>query len=150
MNEKLLKYFEETVLPALEKVELPPVSIFIDDLRECPKGWMLFRTGEEFLEWRKANPDVVIDVIAFDHDLGEGVSNGYEIVQDMVELDSINTENIGKIIFHTDNLIGLKNMYFYLTNAQKHGMFGKNTVIESQKRNCIDGKFSFSPFKVAF
>ena len=150
MNEKLLKYFEETVLPALEKVELPSVSIFIDDLRECPRGWMLFRTGEEFLEWRKVNPDVIIDVIAFDHDLGEEVSNGYEIVQDMVELDSINTDNIGKIIFHTDNLIGLKNMYFYLVNAQKHGMFGQNTIIESQKRNCIDGKFSFSPFKVAF
>ena len=124
--------------------------IFIDDLRKCPNEWTLFRTGEEFLEWRKANPDVAIDVIAFDHDLGEGVSNGYEIVQDMVELDSINTENIGKIIFHTDNLIGLKNMYFYLTNAQKYGMFGKNTVIESQKRDCIDGKFSFSPFKVVF
>lgn len=150
MNKELREYADKIILPILEKIEYPKsVKIFIDDLRECPEGWMLFRDGESFLTWRIMYPDVAIDVISFDHDLGEMYHSGYEIVKYMVDMEQVNTDNIRKIMFHTDNLIGLKNMYFYLINAQKHRQISKDIIIESQKRNCIDGKFSFSPYKVA-
>lgn len=149
MNQKLLEYFEEKVLPVLEEIDKKErVRIFIDDLRVCPEGWKLFRNGESFLVWLIENPDVIIECISFDHDLGEDFHSGYEIVQDMVELDHIKTDNIQSIMFHTDNLIGLKNMYCYLKNAQKHGALNPNIVISGQKRDCINGRFSISLYGV--
>lgn len=57
--------------------------------------------------------------------------------------------NIGlieRIQFHTDNMIGLKNMYCYIESAKKHGVVGKEIIVEKEKINLIDGKLSYSGY----
>ena len=122
------------------------MKVFVDDLRECPERYELFRSAEDFLAWRQKNNDVEIDILALDHDLGENCLNGYELVQELVE--STRMDNIKTIIFHTDNLIGMKNMYYYLSNAQKHGIISENIVINPNKYNCLDGKFTHSLYRI--
>lgn len=126
------------------------VRIFLDDVRESPRGWLLFRTGEELIKWLQENKNIEIEIISFDHDLGdENYLNGYETVQQIVDYNPQVFDKIDRITFHTDNLIGMRNMYYYLVNAQKHEVISNHTKINNTKINCINGKFSFSSFKIS-
>lgn len=112
------------------------MNIFLDDLRFAPEKYdLVFRTGESFLEWLEANPIEKIEMISFDHDLGETVIDGYETVKRMVELPN----QIARVQFHTDNLIGLKNMFWYIKNAKKHGLMPALRTMNPHKISCIDG-----------
>lgn len=112
------------------------MNIFLDDLRAAPEKYdLVFRTGESFLEWLEANPETEVKLMTFDHDLGEQVIDGYETVKRLVEMPN----NISTVRFHTDNLIGLKNMYMYFRSAKKHGLLPNLKHINPHKFVCIDG-----------
>ena len=78
--------------------------------------------------------------------MGLDYMDGYDLVKYMVDDELMNIDLIKRIQFHTDNIIGLKNMYCYLESAKKHGAVGKEIIVEKEKINLIDGKLSYSGY----
>ena len=123
------------------------IKISVDDIRAIPDGYdLLFLNPENFISWRKDNPEITISELSLDHDMGLDYMDGYDLVKYMVHEDSMNIGSIERIQFHTDNMIGLKNMYCYLESAKKHGAIGKEIIVEKEKINLIDGKLSYSGY----
>lgn len=119
------------------------MKIFLDDLRLAPEKYdLIFRTGEELIQWVSENPDTTVELLSLDHDLGEGILDGYEMVKQMVELPN----KIKRIQFHTDNLIGLRNMFWYIKNAHKHGLLPELKQLRPQKVICIDGEETIASY----
>lgn len=111
------------------------MKIFIDDIRTAPSKYDLtFTTGEAFLKYIKKNNIYDFDLISLDHDLGEDVMSGYDLVKKLVELN-VQSKNWQ---FHTDNFVGLKNMALYLKSAENHGIL-KTDFINPYKISVIDG-----------
>ena len=123
------------------------VKISIDDIMAIPDGYdLLFLNPENFISWRKDNQEITISELSLDHDMGLYYMDGYDLVKYMVDDESMNINKIEYIQFHTDNMIGLKNMYCYLESAKKHGAIGKEIIVEKEKINLIDGKLSYSGY----
>lgn len=121
------------------------MKVFLDDLRFAPTEYdMVFRNAESFLKWLEENPDQEITKLSLDHDLGEGLMDGYDMVKKMVLLPN----KIESIQFHTDNLVGLKNMYYYIKNARDNGLMVNLKTIRTHKVNTIDGVETVSPYKL--
>lgn len=121
------------------------MKVFLDDLRFAPTEYdMVFRNAESFLKWLEENPDQEITKLSLDHDLGEGLMDGYDMVKKMVLLPN----KIESIQFHTDNLVGLKNMYYYIKNAIDNGLMVNLKTIRTHKVNTIDGVETVSPYKL--
>lgn len=113
-------------------------NYFLDDLRTAPDDFHEFETAEILLAVLKIFPkDEEINILSIDHDLGEGVMDGYDFVKALCALDHI--PPIKEIRLHTDNMVGFKNMYYYLTNAQQHGILDSNIKIDKRKWEVIDG-----------
>lgn len=112
------------------------MNIFLDDLRLAPDKYdLVFRSGEELVQWVINNPNEEIDLLSFDHDLGDGQIDGYDTVKQLVDL-SVKAK---KIQFHTDNFQGLLNMFWYLKNANKAGLLPTLRTLNPHKIECIDG-----------
>lgn len=116
------------------------LSIFLDDIRLAPDKYdTTFKNAESLLEFLKQGISKVqgasIDVLSLDHDLGLDIMDGYDFVKAFVELDI----PIKRIQLHTDNMVGFKNMYYYLISAQEHGLLSKDTVVEPRKVSVVDG-----------
>ena len=92
------------------------------------------------------NSEIGVSELSLDHDMGLDYMDGYDLVKYIVHEDSMNIGSIERIQFHTDNMIGLKNMYCYLESAKKHGAIGKEIIVEKEKINLIDGKLSYSGY----
>lgn len=114
-------------------------NIFLDDIRQCPNGFELFRTGEELLEYLKKNKDQHFGIITFDHDLGSDVKDGYNVIKEIVRNPEISF-TFDEFRFHTDNYQGFKNMVLYLRSATEHGAFPKSGLINGQKWNYSNGQ----------
>ena len=57
-------------------------KIFLDDIRYVPKGFnLVFRTGEELIKYLEENPNEHYELISFDHDLGQNVMDGFDVVK---------------------------------------------------------------------
>lgn len=78
------------------------MNIFLDDMRTCPKGFVLAINYDECIKLLNNN----IDIISLDHDLGED-KTGYDVAKFMVE----NGIYPNVIYLHSANPIGVKNMY---------------------------------------
>ena len=123
------------------------VKISVDDIRAIPDGYdLLFLNPENFISWRKDNPEIIISELSLDHDMGLDYMDGYDLVKYMVHEELMNINLIKHIQFHTDNMIGLKNMYCYLESAKKHGAIGKEIIVEKEKINLINGKLIHSGY----
>lgn len=121
------------------------MKIFVDDIRLAPASYdKTFRTGEAFIQWLKENPNTEVSLLSLDHDLGQDIMDGYTLTKELVGLDN----NIKNVQLHTDNMVGFKNMYYYLHNAKKHGMLPNMNNIYNYKVNCIDGIETIAPYKV--
>lgn len=121
------------------------LNIFIDDLRLAPSKYThSFLTAESFLAWCKAKKIPPIDLLSLDHDLGEGNMDGYDLVKRIVELGI----PIRNVQFHTDNMVGFKNMYYYLKNAKDVGLLPELRFIDRRKVDCIDGEETYATYTV--
>ena len=95
------------------------LNIYIDDLRVKPTRYdLLFKSGEEFLNWAEDNKEEEIDLISFDHDLGEGNLDGTALVERIIYMDL----KIKAVQFHSDNLPALPKMYSLFDSAKRVGM----------------------------
>ena len=110
------------------------IKISVDDIRAIPDGYdLLFLNPENFISWRKDNPEITISELSLDHDMGLDYMDGYDLVKYMVDDESMNINKIERIQFHTDNMIGLKNMYCYLESAKKHGQSRKKLLWKKKR-----------------
>jgi hypothetical protein len=87
------------------------INIFLDDIRSCPKGFVLARTRFECQRLLETNK---VNILSLDHDLGEGhLGTGYDVAMFIVEQQEAYNRNIWpkEIYLHTDNPVGRENMY---------------------------------------
>jgi hypothetical protein len=90
------------------------IYVYLDDLRPCPRGFVLARNAEEFmllLEYES------VGIASLDHDLGWNVPNGLEVARRMVELQRFPQE----IYLHSSNPSGRASMYQLLYNHKPEG-----------------------------
>jgi len=102
-------------------------NIYLDDLRDCPEGFVVARTMAEAIEMFKHND---VDILSLDHDLGEDengvlLPTGYDFVKYFCEHGLF----AGKIYMHTDNGVGRENMYQTLLAAQRRGFISDEIEI---------------------
>lgn len=99
------------------------INIYLDDLRICPKGFVIARTYEDAVKLLEGNK---VGILSLDHDLGEDdngnlLKTGYDLVKYICENDC----DIDKIYIHTDNVVGRMNMYETLKGAMRRGIITK-------------------------
>ena len=122
--------------------------IFLDDTRFVPQGYnLVFRNGEDLIKYLQEHPNEHYELISFDHDLGQNVMDGFDVVKEIVNNEKINF-TFDKFQFHTDNLTGFINMFYYLISARKNNVISENGLIDPFKHTYIDGveeNLNYSP-----
>lgn len=115
------------------------IKLYVDDLRDCPEGFVVARDMDEAI---KFFDEYEIDVLSLDHDLGEDsngelLSTGYDFVKYFCEYGLY----AKKIYIHTDNGVGRANMYETLKAAQRRGFIADDIEIYhySITRNTYSG-----------
>lgn len=103
------------------------INLYVDDLRDCPEGFVIARTVEQAKYYLE---NFEIDILSLDHDLGvdeQGklLPTGYDLVKCICE-KGLRAE---KIYLHTDNVVGRENMYETLMGAQKRGFIDDDIKI---------------------
>jgi len=98
------------------------ISVFLDDYRKAPYGYVLAETIDECLELLL---NFNIEHLSLDHDLLNKTRNGFMLVQKMV------TENLfaKRITIHSANSIGGKAMYNCLKQAQSDFLMPPSIIV---------------------
>ena len=86
------------------------INVYLDDLRPCPKGFILARNIRECITLLE---EYEIGILSLDHDLGWNEPTGYEVAKYMTDHGKYARE----IYLHTSSSIGCTNMFQLL---QKH------------------------------
>ena len=83
---------------------MKPIHVYLDDLRPCPKGFVLAKNMEECVELLTS---CEVDILSLDHDLGWDEPTGYDVAKYIVE-----HRLYPKVIYlHSANPVGRMNMY---------------------------------------
>ncbi len=107
------------------------INLFVDDIRECPAGFILARS---YSRCPKEAIDIIeshdIHILSLDHDLGLDESGeldptGYDIVKYICRV----SKKINRIYLHTGNPVGRENMYQTLLGARERGFINSETEI---------------------
>lgn len=103
------------------------INLYLDDLRSCPKEFILVKTVEEAIYYLT---NFEVSILSLDHDLGEDkegklLPTGYDLAKYICENDI----NIKEIYLHTDNPVGRENMYEILKGSQRRGFISENIKI---------------------
>lgn len=103
------------------------INLYVDDLRDCPDGFVIARTVEQAKYYLK---NFEVEILSLDHDLGsdergELLPTGYDLVKYICE-EGLRAD---KIYLHTDNSVGRENMYHTLLGAQRRGFIGNDIEI---------------------
>lgn len=103
------------------------INLYVDDLRDCPSGFVVARTCQEAIRLLEEQE---VDILSLDHDLGEDAQGnllptGYDLVKYICEKGL----RANKIYIHTDNPVGRANMYETLQGAQRRGFIADDIEI---------------------
>ena len=82
------------------------IKIFLDDERECPKGWVLARNPAEFTDLIEDAENGRITEISLDWYLGAGIADGVAVAKYLSELMNSDTERFKSlecIRFHSSD-----------------------------------------------
>lgn len=114
------------------------INIYLDDIRDCPKGFILAKDIDKAIDLMRNNK---VNIISLDHDLGvnskgELLPTGYDLVKYICE----HGIRFNKIYIHTDNPVGRDSMYQTLIASQKRGFIDKN--IKIYKHRLFPNKYS--------
>lgn len=89
-------------------------KLYLDDMRDAPKGWDRVHTAKECVEVLATQQ---YDTISLDHDLGEDQPTGYDVLVWIEETIQQHKEfKIPTIFIHTDNPVGRIRMVQALQN----------------------------------
>jgi hypothetical protein len=97
------------------------INIFLDDLRQCPEGFILVKNVSEC---KKLLIENEVNILSLDHDLGLHDETGYNIALFLVEeLQSFGRNYWpNEIYLHTDNPVGRQNMFQLLDRWKPEGV----------------------------
>jgi pentose-5-phosphate-3-epimerase len=114
------------------------VKVFLDDERvPVNDGWTVIRRVDDFKKIISVRHHL-IEQISFDHDLADPHDrDGTYCIHLMVEQkldDPMAFANLKKIMLHTANYEGLKNMMGLLQSAKKNGLF---KGVSLQEYSCL-------------
>lgn len=85
------------------------MKIFLDDVRQPPDdSWLVVRSVPEFKNLVNDRLDDV-EVISFDHDLGENTDSGYDAMKWLVFDKEFEFRDV-QILVHSANPVGAKNI----------------------------------------
>ncbi len=104
------------------------VNVYLDDLRDCPKGFLLAKNIYEAIDILENNQ---VRILSLDHDLGmnqktkELLPSGYDLVKYFCQ----NGLYADKIYIHTDNPVGRENMYKTLLSSRERGFINNSIRI---------------------
>lgn len=103
------------------------IDVYLDDLRDCPQGFVIARNYQDAINLLANNN---VNILSLDHDLGEDeqgklLPTGYDLVKYMCE----NGLRANKIYLHTDNGVGRDNMFHTLKGAQRRGFIDSDIEI---------------------
>lgn len=103
------------------------INVYLDDLRDCPEGFVLAKNVEELTQLFEQNE---VGILSLDHDLGvkeDGtlLPTGYDFVKYFCEY-GLSCE---KIYLHTDNTVGKENMESVLKASQKRGFISADIEV---------------------
>jgi len=97
------------------------INVYLDDIRPCPKGFVLARSAEECMLLLRESK---IDILSLDHDLGWSQPTGFDVAKYIVDKQKFPRE----IYLHTSSEIGRSNMFQLLYRHKPEGtkvhMFG--------------------------
>ncbi|PLT33539.1 cyclic-phosphate processing receiver domain-containing protein [Bacillus sp. V5-8f] len=99
------------------------ISVFLDDYRKAPDGYVLVETIDECI---KLLQNFEIEHLSLDHDLLDRTRNGFMLVQTMVKEKLF----AKRITIHSANSVGGKAMYNCLKQAQ-HNLIMPPAIIVS-------------------
>lgn len=91
------------------------IHLYVDDLRPCPKGFVLARTAEECLLLLR---ECEVDMLSLDHDLGWNRPNGLELAQRMARERLFARD----IYLHSANPRGRMDMFQLLYREKPEGV----------------------------
>lgn len=105
------------------------INLYVDDLRNCPNGFVIARTTEEAIKYLES---FEVGILSLDHDLGidkQGklLPSGYDLVKYICK----NKLFVKKIYLHTNNPVGRENMYQTLIAARRRGFISLDIKIYS-------------------
>lgn len=85
------------------------MKLFIDDVRECPKGWDVARTVEDAIRILATSPVMITDV-SLDYDAGSGTfeSVAYFLREKFLN-DTFFADDL-EVQIHSDNPVGRKKL----------------------------------------
>lgn len=86
------------------------IHVYLDDYRECPKGFALALNAEECKQLLDLES---VDILSLDYDLGWGQPTGYEVVRHIVESGRYPEQ----IYLHTSSASGRMQMYHLLSTS---------------------------------
>jgi hypothetical protein len=114
------------------------INLYVDDLRDCPDGFVIARTYEEAIYYLE---NYEVEILSLDHDLGEDekgnlLLSGYDLVKYFCE----NGLYAGRIYMHTSNPVGRDNMLKTLEASQRRGFISEN--IELYYYSITENKYS--------
>lgn len=85
------------------------LKVFLDDLRDPPDDtWIVCRDPSTFIHLARH-----ADVISLDHDLGDGVPTGYQLLVTLeteVIMHGLWSDKMPEILIHSANPVGCANM----------------------------------------
>lgn len=96
------KRWAEAVGMAFDAMDNRLISVFLDDLRDTPEGWVRTYTPQETIELLKNGN---VEHISLDHDLGddEAIGTGYDVLLWLEEQVATRRATPPVIWLHTDN-----------------------------------------------
>lgn len=107
------------------------MKIFLDDVREVPKGWTGVINVDEFrrLIEEAHSKGEKIEAISFDHDLGENAEDGYDAAKWLSEnYPQYILEDV-QIDSHSDNPAGKENIEKFVDFCRRR----KDLLLESHR-----------------
>ena len=122
------------------------INVFVDDLRELPKGFdVLCKDYDTALECLLNNE---VNILSLDNDLGVNkdgslVPDCYMLVKTLMDKGF----TCKRFMFHTDNVVGFENMKSYLNSAKKVGLLSKAVIIDVYKTEAKSMYADGKPFK---
>lgn len=124
-------------------------KIFFDDDRPDLNGWSSMRTSEQlfyFLQHIDGSTPVPIEILSMDHDIGHNNMSGYELLKEVIDNHPSAFDLIEEIRFHTNNMVGGRNMYHLIKNAQKAGVINQDLIINKTIFQYNDKRLLTTPF----
>lgn len=94
---------------------MQPTKLWLDDVRDCPPGFLLARTAYVAIQILKKVP---ITFISFDHDLGEG-ETGYNVACFIEEGAYNGTIKRMEWAVHSANPVGRANIERAMRSAER-------------------------------